>query len=207
MIGNFPASEADEILLKNPIEQTKPKSAIEQRLSSKGYRLGTKAEDDAKILQTAKALENVKVPSTFCNDKEVEIISEITRQPRERVIPIKIEGREEVHIVDDDEENSELQKAVALSLENYEAEQRNRNCQSMLDGIPLNSKSSGNCIGTLTTVEDDEDDDLKKALQLSLECVTAPQTPDQEDIRCHRLAYLGLHSSAQKADSPTKLNT
>ena len=153
-------------------------------------------DNKAQMMQAAKVLENI-VPSTShsnSNDPcEVEIISEV-RQPRERIIPIKIEGRnEEVLTIEDDDENIELQKALKMSLENFEQEQHSRDLQTRLE-----KAASSNYIG------DEEDDELRRALQLSLECVTTPSTPNQEDLRCLRLNY--LMRNAQN-ESSTKLNT
>lgn len=139
VMGTLPQCEADEILLKNPVSRPRSTAAAagSSKFMSQGYRLGTKAEEEArniadveaKILQTAQALGNVTVPSTS-RRPDVEIISESVRQPpRERIIPIKLldHNEKEVHWVVDDEENEEnaqLQKALAMSLQNYELEVR-----------------------------------------------------------------------------------
>ncbi|KAJ8687999.1 hypothetical protein QAD02_023794 [Eretmocerus hayati] len=210
VVGTLPPCEADDYLLKNPaVPKSKASTSATEssKFQSKGYRLGTKAEDDARILEAARALETISVPSTSNVDQypEVEIISEqprVRRQPRERIIPIKVEGREEVHTITEDEDENELQKALALSLVDYEQEQ-NRSSRSNMDH-PAIAKS---VVDARKNLEDEEDDDLRKALQLSLECVTAPPTPDAEDIRYHRLAYLRMHSTGPPSENSTKLNT
>ena len=54
----------------------------------------------------------------------------------------------------------------------------------------------------------DPDDELRKALQLSLECVTAPTTPDPDELRRRRLAHLlAINSRTTNTESSTKLNT
>ncbi|XP_016845823.1 ataxin-3 [Nasonia vitripennis] len=211
--GVLPPCKAEEIILKNPIvmkpKADQPKASTEEaRFPSKGYRLGTKAEEDAKILQAARALENVMVPSTSRVDRrpEVEILSEVPRQPRERIIPIKVEGRDDVQTIEDDDDNAELQKALQLSLENYELEQRDKNLKLRLENPSTSSTS--NTFATANSIDDEEDDELRKALQLSLECVTAPPTPDQEDVRWHRLNYLNrMNSRGSTSEGSTKLNT
>lgn len=212
-MGTLPQCEADEILLKNPV--TRPRAAIaNSKFMSQGYRLGTRAEDEAKNLsefeakvrQTAQALGNVTVPSTSrISRPEVEIISESIRNARERIIPIEV--------IDDDEndENAQLQKALSMSLQNYEQEERSRDLKLRLE----TPSTSGSNFGLMNpppvpakvTVVEEEDDELKRALQLSLECVTAPPTPDREEIRWHRLNHLNMLSRNSQPESSTKLNT
>ncbi|KAL7304291.1 hypothetical protein TKK_0003092 [Trichogramma kaykai] len=200
--GNLPACEADEVLRKNPVTVSRSKatsttSAAPSKpasFSSTGYRLGTRAEDDAKIMEAAAALTSVVVPSTSNSRTrsrpDIEIISENIKRPRERIIPIKIEGHEEIEIKEDDDDD-ELQRALQLSLQNFEQEERSN---------PAQSSTAPQCSG----MDDaEEDDDLRRALQLSLECVTAPQTPDQEHVRWQRLNYLTRNSSS---DSSAKLS-
>ena len=200
---------------EQPKSSVKQPKANEQALfNSKGYRLGTKAEEEAKILQAAQALESVMVPSTsrvVGRRPEVEIISESPRQPRERIIPIKVEGRDDVvqTIDDDDDDNAEFQKALQLSLENYEAEQqREKNLKLRLENPSTSTSNYDTAAATSGNPEEEDDDELRRALQLSLECVTAPPTPDREDVRWHRLAYLDrMHSRGPQTETSTKLNT
>ncbi|XP_016845110.1 uncharacterized protein LOC107982140 [Nasonia vitripennis] len=131
--------------MKPKVDQPKA-STEEARFPSKGYRLGTKAEEDAKILQAARALENVMVSST----------SRVDRDQKSRSYP-------------------KFQDSLA---------------------------------NVANSIDDEEDDDLRKALQLSLEYVTAPPTPDQEDVRWHRLNYLNrMNSRGSTSEGSTKLNT
>lgn len=223
MTGNLPQCEADEILLRNPV--TRPKSsAANSKFASQGYRLGTRAEnerrnqteDEVKILQTAQAFGNVTVPSTSRVIRpEVEVVSESVRQPRERIIPIKLLDRNEreVHWVDDDDndENAQLQKALAMSLQNYELEEKNRDLKLRLETTPTTETGfnlmNPPVVKATATTDEEEDDELKRALQLSLECVTAPQTPDREEIRWHRLNHLNMISRNSQPETSTKLNT
>ncbi|XP_058802452.1 ataxin-3-like [Phymastichus coffea] len=219
--GNIPKCTADSVLSKNPIIPSKSsivslKANVpstsgkeEVKFAGKGYRLDLMTEDEEKIMEVAHAFQSCVVPSTSQIDSrpEVEIISETPRQPRDRIIPIiRIDDRQQVHTVEDDDEDDELQKALKLSLENYEQEQRDRNLISRLEHPSTLSTNFGSVATTTDSPDDEEDDDLRRALQLSLECVTAPPTPDQEDIRWRRLNYLMMQSNPQSENS-TKLNT
>lgn len=200
------------------IEPNNPAIEI-TKFPARGYRLGTREEDEAKIMQAARALENVMVPSTsrlIDTRPEVEIISESRRQPRERIIPIKVEGRDDnndeevVHtIVDDEEDNADLAKALQLSLDSYKVEEHDKNLSLRFDNNPSTSSFGATAAAAATnSASSEEDDELRKALQLSLECVTAPPTPDQEEVRWLRLANLGAYTrGGSERESSTKLNT
>ncbi|XP_011498964.1 PREDICTED: ataxin-3-like isoform X2 [Ceratosolen solmsi marchali] len=201
VIGTFPTCKAEEVLLENPIV-TNAKSTNEHssKFPSTGYRLSRKSEDDANILQS---LQYVMVSPYLDNQLDVEIISESQRQSRQRIIPIRVEGRDQVHTIVDDEENDDFQKALSLSLEDYEKEEQEKVLKLKLD----NHSTSTNSSEPMNSVDNEEDDDLRRALQLSLECVSSPQTPDSEDVRWHRLAYLRMHSRGPQTENSTKLNT
>lgn len=127
---------------------------------------------------------------------DVEIIED-TRQ-RERIIPIKIES--------DDEDDGDLRKALKMSLEDH-AQDKVGGKTTKLRLNDNNSKGSTNFYNSSTSddINDEEDDELRRALQMSLECVTAPQTPDQEEIRWRRLAY---HNNMRSQSGETsRLNT
>lgn len=205
VIGTFPQCLADDVLLRNPIVAV-PKvkeCPVEQTDSAAvGYRLNDKNEVDANILKAALALGQVKVPSvgntSMMNSSKRPEVDIVAERPRERIIPIRVEGRDQ----EDDAEDEELQKALQLSL------------QDSSDDIGKSFKLRLDLDTNKTTphlpnsVEDsDEDDELRKALQLSLECVTAPPTPDPDDLRWRRLAYLGIHSRTPNSEPSTKLNT
>lgn len=212
VIGTLPECPADDVIMRNPITATtrgKGASDSQPKVNSGvGYRLGTREEDDAKILKTALALGEVKVPSSSSRSASassasasVSRISNKNRtdfttnadKPRERIIPIRIEGRDER-----DEEDAELQKALQLSLqESNEDVGKSLNLRLNLD----KDKAEQHLPDSVEDTE--EDDDLRKALQLSLECMTTPSTPDPDDLRWRRLAFLGIHNS----DSTQKLNT
>lgn len=199
------------MIMKNPItaiQRAKGTLDTQARVNDVGYRLGTKEEDDAKILQAALALSEVKVQSSSGRLASTSTGSATTRisninhqnfatdgnKPRERIIPIRVEGRDQV----DEEEDSELQRALQLSLQESNLDvEKTLNLRLDLDKDKAHKHLPD-------TIEDtDEDDDLRKALQLSLECVTTPSTPDPEDLRWRRLNFLGIHNS----DSTQKLNT
>ncbi|XP_015595693.1 ataxin-3 [Cephus cinctus] len=220
VIGTFPQCPADDVLLRNPIVTTlKAKSNAETAAKPiyTGYRLGTNDEEEAKILKTAMAFGQVQVPYSANSLASSSIPgpshtqntlsrSNITRtntdpvmeRPRERIIPIKVEGRDP----EDDDEDAELQRALQLSLQDG-SDDIGKSLKLRLDldtdeqnpHIPNASESA------------DEDDELRKALQLSLECVTAPSTPDPDDLRWRRLAYLGVHNRASNSEPSPKLNT
>ncbi|XP_048511548.1 ataxin-3-like isoform X3 [Athalia rosae] len=133
--GLLPECLADDVIARNPIKATlRAKGTLEMqtRNTDVGYRLGTREEDDAKILKTALALGEVEVPASS----------------------------------------------------SYAASKS-----------PISAATS--------RMDAEEDDDLRKALQLSLECMTTPSTPDPEDLRWRRLAFLGIHNN----DATRKLNT
>ena len=56
------------------------------------------------------------------------------------------------------------------------------------------------------TDDTDEDDDLRRALQLSLECATAPSTPESEDLHWHQLNHFGTYSRTSNGETSQKLN-
>jgi hypothetical protein len=201
VIGTFPACVAEEVLLKNPVvTNPKPTNEHSSKFPSTGYRLNKKSEGDSNILQS---LQYVMVSPYLDNQPDVEIISESSRQPRQRIIPIRVEGRDQVHTIDDDEENDDFQKALHLSLENFEKEEQERILKLKLE----NPSTSTNSSEPMNNLDDDDDDELRRALQLSLECVSTPQTPDPEDVRWHRLAYLRMHSRGPQTENSTKLNS
>lgn len=238
MIGTLPECVANDVILKNPVTPAtaRPRSGSQSTSSakpiSKGYRLGTAEEDRAKIMEAARALERVKVPanisihtpsaSAIRDSTQLARISQqneqIVDRPRERIIPIQLEG--------EDEEEANLRTALQLSLRDI------RNDTGDALESRLTNDDDPTYVGRYRdSVEDpdeedeirkavqlslecdtapatpDADEELRKALQLSLECVTAPTTPDPEDLRRRRLAHLGIHSRTTNPESSTKLNT
>ncbi|XP_043502574.1 ataxin-3-like isoform X1 [Polistes fuscatus] len=211
VIGTLPQCPADEILMKNPIKmppRTK-ESVKEEKPMATGYRLGTKEEDE--VMKAVRALKEIKVPSSYTsimsskfmnsssdhkkNNLPKEGISS-NEKPRERIIPIRIEGKDDL-----DEENEELQKALRLSLQDNE-DDIDKNLNLRLES------HADNKISPSTEVDDtDQDDELRKAVQLSLECVTAPPTPDLEDLRWRRLSHFGVYSKTSNNETSPKLNS
>ncbi|XP_029172462.1 ataxin-3-like isoform X2 [Nylanderia fulva] len=197
----------EDVLLKNPIVVTKNNS--ESKTPPKGYRLGTKAEDD--ILKAALAMGEVKVPQTSCASRSASSLlhkSELsTDKLRERIIPIKVEGREEESEEEEEEEeedeNVQLARALQMSLQNDE-DDVDKSLKLRLD---LHTDDKTTHLTNSTASDADEDDELRRALQLSLECVTAPPTPDPEDVRWRRLNHFGIYSRTPNSEPPAKLNT
>ncbi|XP_015185663.1 PREDICTED: ataxin-3-like isoform X2 [Polistes dominula] len=211
VIGNLPQCPADEILMKNPIKmpcsipRTK-ESVKEEKPMTTGYRLGTKEEDD--VMKAVRALEGIKVPSSYNTPKFVNSSSDYKKdnlpkqeisneKPRERIIPIRIEGKEDL----DEENDEELQKALRLSLQDNE-DDTDKNVNLRFES------HADNKISPSTELDDiDQDDELRKAVQLSLECVTAPPTPDLEDLRWRRLSHFGVYSKTSNNETSPKLNS
>lgn len=209
-------------------------TSLEKQEASKGYRLGTAEENDrAKILEAAHALEQVKVPVMGAGRRDFEISSSSrsgdfgTEQrvegPRERIIPIRLEGQEDE---EEEEEEANLKRALQLSLRELEdtsncsaptrSTNQQRNSRPDRDSVVMQESDddedmkkalqlSLECVTTPATPETDED--LRKALQLSLECVTAPATRDPDDLRRRRLAYLENLFGTTTNESSAKLNT
>lgn len=123
-----------------------------------------------------------------------------TSKPRERIIPIEIESREEESDEEEDE-NMQLARALQMSLQNDE-EDVNKTLKLRLD---LHTDDSTHLPSSADNA--DEDDELRRALQLSLECVTAPPTPDPEDLRWRRLNHFNMYTRTPNNEAPAKLNT
>ncbi|XP_011315094.1 ataxin-3 [Fopius arisanus] len=195
VIGQLPECKADEILLKNPVRVTQKSGKASNDegkvFGSGGHRLGTMEEDEAKIREAVAGLEAVRVPSS---SSAVGSTAKPSDKPRERIIPIKIEGVEK-----EENDDEDLQRALQLSLQDVD-ETTDKPLKLRLD---LDTNKSERFFETIE--ESDDDDELRKALQLSLECVTAPPTPDPEDVRWKRLRYLGIHPP--NSEPSTKLNT
>lgn len=214
VIGTFPQCQAEDVLLKNPIVAVKSNSDS-SKTTPIGYRLGTKAEDD--ILKAALAMGEVKIPhsasctsrSASSNPYKAELA---TDKPRERIIPIRLEEEEEEEESDEEEdENVQLAKALQMSLQNHEESlDGNHHVDKSLNlrlDLRTDDKNSMTLASSSTDNADDEDDELRRALQLSLECVTAPPTPDPEDIRWRRLNHFGMYARTPSGEAPAKLNT
>lgn len=199
VIGDLPPGPADDILLKNPVTTLKTKSNAQtsSKPDSIGYRLGTIEDETTKIQRAVAALERVQVPTTSINPEQSNATI-MTTKPRERIIPVVLEGEDDIYLEDDD---ANLQRALQLSLQDGDFEDTDKSLKSRLDIAD----------GDIEVLDDDDDDDdeeddeLRRALKLSLECVTAPTTPDPDDLRWRRLAYLGIPSRTSNNES--KLNT
>ncbi|KAK0084280.1 hypothetical protein PV325_007324 [Microctonus aethiopoides] len=201
VIGDLPPGPADDILLKNPVTTLKTKSNAQtsSKPDSIGYRLGTIEDETTKIQRAVAALERVQVPTTSINPGQPKA-SNMTTNPRERIIPVVLEGEDDIYLEDDD---ANLQRALQLSLQDGDFKDTDKSLKSRLDIAD----------GDIEVLDDDDDDDdddeeddeLRRALKLSLECVTAPTTPDPDDLRWRRLAYLGIPSRTPNNES--KLNT
>jgi len=203
VIGTLPQCPAEDVLLKNPIVATKSNPNSESKTISKGNRLGTKLEDE--ILKTALAMGEVKVPQSSSAIRNVSSFSHkpglSTDEPRERIIPITVEGKEEKNDEEDDE-NVQLARALQMSLQNDE-DDVDKTLKLRLD---LHTDDKTTHLTDLAN-DADEDDELRRALQLSLECVTAPPTPDPEDLRWRRLNHFGIYTRTSSNEAPAKLNT
>ncbi|XP_012056260.1 PREDICTED: ataxin-3-like [Atta cephalotes] len=203
VIGTLPQCPAEDVLLKNPIVATKSNPNLESKITSKGNRLGTKLEDE--ILKTALAMGEVKVPQSSSASRNVSSLLHkpglSTDEPRERIIPIRVESREEKSDEEEDE-NMQLAKALQMSLQNDE-DDVDKTLKLRLD---LHTDDKTTHLTDLVN-DTDEDDELRRALQLSLECVTAPPTPDPEDLRWRRLNHFGIYARTSNNEAPTKLNT
>ncbi|XP_014487045.1 PREDICTED: ataxin-3-like isoform X1 [Dinoponera quadriceps] len=206
--GTFPQCPAEDVLLKNPVVATTQRN---EKLDSKtqDYRIGTKAEDD--VMKAALAMSEIEIPQSSCaaRDPSFPHQPEIsTDKPRERIVPIRVEGlgeeeEEEVTDEEDEDDNMQLARALELSLQDC----RNDTDKTLKLRLDL---TDGKTLTHLTnSAEDaDEDDELRKALQLSLECVTAPPTPDPEDLRWRRMNHFGIYTNrTPSSETPANLNT
>lgn len=145
----------------------------------------------------------VKVPQSSSAIRNVSPLKPelSTDTPRERIIPIRIEDREEKSDEEEDE-NVQLARALQMSLQNDD-DDVDKTLKLRLD-LHTDDKTMHL---TETANDADEDDELRRALQLSLECVTAPPTPDPEDLRWRRLNHFGIYSRTSNSEAPAKLNT
>lgn len=174
----MPECTADAVILKNPVTTSGKSKPDQTKPESSGYRLGTAEEDERKKIQQAVAdFGRVKVPGSS--------LAQSSSGVKEKIIPIVLKDDDD----DEYDDKANLKKALQLSLQDEEAD------KSLNLRLNLNSKSSP---------EEEEDDELRKALQLSLECVTAPTTPDPDDLRWRRLAYL---NNLSRSGNESKLNT
>lgn len=208
--GTFPQCPAEDVLLKNPVVATTQRSdeKSESKTTSKGYRLGTKAEDD--FMKAALAMSEIEIPQSSCTTRSPSFSHQPeipTNKPRERIVPIRVEGlggeeEEEVTDEEDEDDNMQLARALELSLQD---------CRNDTDKLKLRlDLTDSKTLTHLTNSVDeaDEDDELRKALQLSLECVTAPPTPDPEDLRLRRLNHFVMYPNRiSNNEAPANLNT
>ncbi|XP_076623350.1 ataxin-3 isoform X1 [Colletes latitarsis] len=194
VIGTLPQCPAEDVLIRNPVVAvSKGNTKTTLRTEIKGYRLGTKEEDE--LLKAALALGEVKVPIAF-DSTRTPATTALTNNTMSTTCTRHVCTR---HVP----ENSELQGALQLNLENNTNDDIDESLKLRLDLYNDNKTAH------ITNVTDDvdEDDDLRKALQLSLECVTAPPTPDPEDLRWRRLNHFGIYSRASNTETSQKLNT
>ncbi|XP_012137897.1 ataxin-3 isoform X2 [Megachile rotundata] len=119
----------------------------------------------------------------------------ITSKSQEKIIPIKIEKGED----EEDDENTELQRALQLSFEENKKNDIDKYLKLSLDFHDYNKKTCAND-------DTEEDDDLRRALQLSLECATAPPTPESEDLHWRQLNHFGAYSRTSSGETSQKLN-
>ncbi|XP_017892298.1 ataxin-3-like [Ceratina calcarata] len=169
VIGALPQCTADDVLSKNPIEPVKGQTSL------------TKPQGMS------------NVTSNTCRPvSSKEKIS--TNKPQEKIIPIKLEKNDE-----EDDENTELQRALQLSFEENKRNDVDKYLKLSLDFHDYNKKTNG-------SDDTDEDDDLRRALQLSLECATAPSTPESEDIHWRQLNHFGTYSRTSNGETSQKLN-
>lgn len=169
VIGALPQCPADDILLKNPIEPVK------------GQTLLTKPQGVSSV--TANTCRPVSSKEKISTSK-----------PQEKIIPIKLEKNDE-----EDDDNTELQRALQLSFEENKRNDVDKYLKLSLDFHDYNKKKNG-------SDDTDEDDDLRRALQLSLECATAPSTPESEDIHWRQLNHFGTYSRTSNGETSQKLN-
>lgn len=195
--------------MKNPIVATKSNLSTE----SKATPGSTKAEDD--ILKAALAMSEVKIPQPSCASRGAQssahkssgvLSSSGASKPRERIIPVKVEGRDTNESEDEDDENVQLARALQMSLQSEE-DDVDKTLKLRLD-LRADNTTSATHLANSTDDTTDEDDELRRALQLSLECVTAPPTPDPEDIRWRRLNHFAMYNTrTPNSEAPAKLNT
>lgn len=164
-------------------------------------------EDD--ILKAALAMGEVKVPQS-CTSRSVPSLShksDLSTDKSERIIPIRVEGREEEseeeEEQEDEDENVQLARALQMSLQNDE-DDVDKSLKLRLD---LHTDDKTTHLANSVASDADEDDELRRALQLSLECVTAPPTPDPEDVRWRRLNHFGIYTRTSNNEPSAKLNT
>lgn len=213
VMGTLPECPADDVLMKNPVVVVPEKrsTSIDGRLALNKYQPSNKVEEEA--FNAALALGEVKVPvssrTTASTSMDLSLINNLMTKnydksksdspatsSRERIIPIQMEDNEL-----DDDENAELQRAVQLSLEDSQ-DGTDESIQQRLD-MPKESKASR----VANAIDDtEEEEDLRRALQLSLECVTAPPTPDPEDLRWRRVKHFDMYSRPPNSETSQKLN-
>lgn len=199
--------------MKNPVVAATQKidEKSELKAAPKGYCLGTKIEDD--FMKAALAMSEIEIPQSSCTTRSPSFSHQPeipTEKPRERIVPIRVEGlgeEEEEEVTDEEDEDDNMQLARALELSLQDTALSADDTDKLKLRLDL---TDGKTLTHLTNSVDDvdEDDELRKALQLSLECVTAPPTPDPEDLRWRRLNHFGMYSNRTPSnEAPANLNT
>ena len=185
------------------------KSNSEHSRTYANYTLQAKSESDSKLLKFAlQGLGDVEVPSSSVGIAGPSILTNTqsllrnktktdSSSEHERIIPVlTIQSCEE-----ENDGDADLQRALKLSLEDAVKDDTARSSPLRLDlGLDDNASHS------IKDVEDDEEEDeLRRALQLSLEGVSTSSTCEQDKVRWRHMPILNI--SRSNTESPQKMNT